>query len=149
MDCQVLCDILLSNKLSATHAWWRDGVIAHNIIQYEGMDKVPGDGSEWTVTPYWEEEMGLIHDLYQAAELPDLTVLKERFKDKPLHLDILDAITGFSSWEVTVHEKKCAQHRKTQYMLDDGKLWCVRGGSGMQVQARRECVSKVEAVELA
>jgi len=60
-DCQVLHDILLRNKLSATHAQWRDGVIAHNIInvrhilgkiniangisrQYEGMDKVPGDG---------------------------------------------------------------------------------------------------------
>ena len=31
-DCQALCDILLSDKLSVTHAQWRDGVLAHNIV---------------------------------------------------------------------------------------------------------------------
>ena len=62
-DCQALRNILLSDKLSATHARWRDGVLAHNIVnvqhipgkvniadgvsrQYEGTDKTPGDGSE-------------------------------------------------------------------------------------------------------
>jgi transposase InsO family protein len=165
-DCQALRDILLSDKLSATHARWRDGVLAHNIVdvrhipgkiniadgvsrQYEGTDKVPGDGSEWTVTPDWEEVTGLVHDLYQVTELPDLTVLKERFKDEPLYLDVLDAITGFSSRETTVREKKRAQHRKTQYALNEGKLWFIGGGSGTRARARRECVSKVEAVELA
>jgi len=93
--------------------------------------------------------MGLVHDLYQVEELPDLTVLKERFKDEPLYLNVLDVITGFSSWEVTICEKKHAQHRKTQYMLDDGKLWFIGGGSGTHARVRRECVSKVEAVELA
>ncbi|KIJ93684.1 hypothetical protein K443DRAFT_59601, partial [Laccaria amethystina LaAM-08-1] len=112
-------------------------------------DKVPGDGSEWTVTPDWEEVTGLVHDLYQVTELPDLTVLKERFKDEPLYLDVLDAITGFSSRETTVREKKRAQHRKTQYALNEGKLWFIGGGSGTRARARRECVSKVEAVELA
>ena len=65
-------DILLSDKLSTTHTRWRDRVLAHNIVdvchipgkiniadgisrQYEGMVKVPDDGSEWTVTPDWEE----------------------------------------------------------------------------------------------
>jgi hypothetical protein len=165
-DCQALCDILLSDKLSATHARWRDGVLAHNIVdvrhipgkiniadgvsrQYEGMDKIPGDGSEWTVTPDWEEITGLIHDLYQVAELPDLTVLKERFKEEPLYLDVIDAILGLSNREATVRKKKCAQHRKTQYMLDDGKLWFIGGGSGTRARDRRECVSRAEAVELA
>ena len=94
MDCQALCDILLSNKLSATHTHWRDRVLAHNIVdvrhipgkiniadgvsrQYKGTDKTPGDGSKWTVTPDWEEVTGLVHDLYHIVELPDLTVLKE------------------------------------------------------------------------
>ena len=31
-DCQVLRDVLMNNKLSATHARWRDGVLAHNIV---------------------------------------------------------------------------------------------------------------------
>jgi len=145
-DCQALCDVLLSDKLSATHAWWRDGVLAHNIMdmqhipgkiniadgisqQYEGTDKVPSDGSEWTVTPDWEEVTGLVHNLYHVAELPDLTVLKERFKDEPLYLDVIDTIIGLSDREATVKEKKHAQHQKTQYMLDNGKLWFVGGGS--------------------
>jgi len=165
-DCQVLRDILLSDKLSATHAHWRDGVLAHNIVdvchipgkinitdgisrQYEGMDKSPGDGSEWTIMPDWEETTGLVHDLYHVAESLDLTVLQERFKGELLFLDIIDAIIGLSSNNMTVREKKRAQHRKTQYMLDEGKLWFVGGGSGMRARARRECVSKAEAVELA
>ena len=146
-DCQALRDVLLSNKLSTTHAQWRDGVLAHNIIdvqhipgkiniadgisrQYEGTDKVPGDGSEWTVTLDWEEVTGLVHDLYQVAELPDLTVLKERFKDEPLYLNVIDVIIGLSDHKAMIKEKKRAQHRKTQYMLDNGKLWFVGGGSG-------------------
>ena len=146
-DCQALRDTLLSDKLSATHAHWRDSVLAHNIIdirhipgkinimdsisrQYEGTDKTPGDGSEWTVTPDWEEITGLVHDLYLVAETPDLTVLKERFKDEPLFLNVVDAIIGLSSGDTTVREKKQVQHRETQYMLEDGKLWFVGGGSG-------------------
>ena len=50
---------------------------------------------------------------------------------------------------MTVREKKHAQHRKTQYMLNEGKLWFIGGSSGTQAQARRGCVSRVEAVELA
>jgi transposase InsO family protein len=165
-DCQALRDILLSDKLSATHAQWRDGVLAHNIVdvrhipgkiniadgvsrQYEGMDKIPGDGSEWTVTPDWEEVTGLVHDLYHVAEPHNLTTLKERFKEEPLYLDVIDAIIGLSSHNATVKEKKRAQHRKSQYMLEDGKLWFVGGGSGTRARARRECVSRAEAIELA
>ena len=165
-NCQALHDILLSDKLSATHARWRDGVLAHNIVdvrhipgkvniadgvsrQYEGTDKTPGDGSEWTVSPDWEEITGLVHDLFLVDESTDLTVWKERFKDKPLYLNVIDAIIGLSSREATVREKKRAQHRKTQYMLEDGKLWFVGGGNSTRARARRECVSRAEAVELA
>ena len=147
-DCQALRDNLLSNKLSATHVQWRDGVLAHNIVdvqhipgriniadgvsrQYEGTDKTPGDSSEWMVTLDWEEVMGLVHDLYHIVDLPDLTVLKEQFKDESLYLDVIDAIIGLSSREVTVWEKKWVQCRKTQYMIEDGKLWFVGGGSSM------------------
>jgi hypothetical protein len=31
-DCQALQDVLLSPELNATHARWRDGVLAHQII---------------------------------------------------------------------------------------------------------------------
>jgi len=126
-DCQALHDILLSDKLNATHARWQDGVLVHNIVdvrhipgkvniangisrQYEGTDKMLGDGSKWTVTLDWEEVTGLVHDPYQVADLPDLTVLKERFKDEPLYLNVVDAIMGHSSHDTTVQEKKRVQH---------------------------------------
>jgi hypothetical protein len=32
MDCQVLRDVLLNDTLNATHAQWRDGVLAHHIV---------------------------------------------------------------------------------------------------------------------
>ena len=122
-NCQALCDILLSDKLSATHARWRDGVLAHNIVdrhhipgkinimdgisrQYEGTDKIPGGGSKWTVTLDWEEVTGLVHDLYHVAGVPELTVLKERFKNKPLFLNVVDAILGLSSTNTTIWERK-------------------------------------------
>ena len=89
--------------------------------QYEGTDKTPGDRSELTVTPDWEEVTGLIHDLYYIAKLPDLTVLKERFKGEPLYLDVIDAIIGFTSQETTVREKRRAQHRKGFFYEDDGR----------------------------
>ena len=31
-DCQALRDVLLNNKLNATHARWKDAVTAHNIV---------------------------------------------------------------------------------------------------------------------
>ena len=126
-DCQALHDILLSDKLSVTHTRWRDRVLAHNIVdvrhipgkiniadgisrQYEGMDKSPGDGSKWTITPDWEETTGLVHDLYHVVESLDLMVLQERFKGEPLFLNVIDAIIGLSSNNTTVQEKKRAQH---------------------------------------
>ena len=66
-DCQALRDVLLSNELNTTHTHWRDGVLAHQIVDVQhipgrinlvrdGMsckDKVSphteGDRSSWMV----------------------------------------------------------------------------------------------------
>ena len=39
MDCQALHDVLMNDKLSATHARWQDSVLAHNIIDAQ---HIPG-----------------------------------------------------------------------------------------------------------
>lgn len=69
-DCQALRDVLLSDNLNAAHARWRDGIIAHRIVdvrhvpgklnviadglsrQWEGQPRDEGmeDGSTWTVS---------------------------------------------------------------------------------------------------
>jgi hypothetical protein len=81
-DCQALRDVLVSTDLNATHARWRGGVIAHQIVDVrhipgrinlvgdgisrkdEGQAHQPGDGSEWSVAPDWEVERGLAYDLF-------------------------------------------------------------------------------------
>lgn len=63
-DCQALRDVLISDKLNAVHARWRDGILAHQIVDvrhipgklnvvadglsrmWEGQERVHGDGSE-------------------------------------------------------------------------------------------------------
>jgi len=141
--------VLVHNIVDVCHILGKINIVDGVSWQYEGMDKVPGDGSEWTVTPDWEEVMGLVHDLYSITELPDLSVLKKRFEGEPLYLDVIDAIVGLSFHNAMVREKKRAEHRKMQYMIEDGKLWFIGGGSGTWAQDRRECVLRAEAVELA
>jgi hypothetical protein len=62
-NCQALRDVLMNDKLSAMHARWRDGVLAHNIVdvrhipgvtniadglscQFKNTPKLAGGGSE-------------------------------------------------------------------------------------------------------
>jgi RNase H-like domain found in reverse transcriptase len=77
-DCQALRDTLLSEKPSAVHARWRDGIISHQIIdvrhvpgkinvvtdglsrQWEGQQPTDEDGSKWTVNPDRDEQVGLL-----------------------------------------------------------------------------------------
>jgi hypothetical protein len=97
MDYQALKDVLISNHLNTAHARWRDGIIAHNIVdvrhvpgklnvivdrlsrQWEGQPRDIGllDGSEWTVSEDWEANMGLINDLLQiSTKIEDSTASK-------------------------------------------------------------------------
>jgi hypothetical protein len=66
-DCQALRDIILNNKLNATHARWKEAIVQHHIVdvryrpgkdnqaadsisrQFTGLPKELGDRHEWTV----------------------------------------------------------------------------------------------------
>ena len=86
-DCQALRDVLMNDKLSATHARWRDGVLAHNIVdvrhvpgvnniadgisrQYEGTPKSGDDGSNWEVDSDWESRAGLVYGINYMSISP-------------------------------------------------------------------------------
>ena len=43
-DCQALRDVLMNDKLSATHARWRDGVLAHNIVDVRHIPGITTSG---------------------------------------------------------------------------------------------------------
>ena len=56
---------------------------------------------------------------------------------------------GLTVSEIGLQERKRARHRAAHYMIDEGKLWFVGGGTCARAVARWECVTKDEAVELA
>lgn len=85
-DCQALHDVIMSGKLNATHARWRDGVFAHQIVdvrhipgrinlvgdglsrQGEGLPHDKDDGSSWSVLPDWEHIHGLHYNLFMVND---------------------------------------------------------------------------------
>jgi hypothetical protein len=54
-------------------------------------------------------------------------------------------ITGAS----TESERKQAKHRSEGYFVEDGKLWRLGGATPTRAVAHRECVTKLEATQLA
>ena len=166
-DCQALRDHLLNDKLSATHARWRDGILAHQITDIrhvpgrlnvvadglsrarEGMDN-EGDGSEWTVSEDWESNVGLTHDIFQLTEAktPEMATLRERFKEEPIFAEVIDAILGMDQ-DAGLRQKKRARHRASEYMIQEGKLWRVAGGHSTRARPKVECITRDEAVQLA
>ena len=167
-DCQALRDHLLNDKLSATHARWRDGILAHHIIDVrhvpgrlnvvaDGLSRANertmnehGDGSEWTVSEDWESNVGLTHDIFHTmdANTPIIAKLRERFKEEPIFAEVIDAILELDQ-STNLRLKKRARHRASEYMIEDGKLWRVAGGHSTRARSRVECVTRQEATELA
>jgi hypothetical protein len=84
MDYQALRDVLQSDDLNATHARWRDGILAHQIIHVhhipgqinlggdglsrkdEGLPHIEGNSSSWSVVPDWEYSHRLVYDLFSV-----------------------------------------------------------------------------------
>src|ERR1700683_3793328 len=128
-DCQALRDILQSNNLNATHARWRDGILAHQITDVrhipgrinlvsdglsrkdEGLPHIKGDGSSWSVVPDWEHSRGLEYDLFSVSPTNTTThsSLRERFKDARVFLEAVDALLG-----VTGASTK-SEHKRAKY----------------------------------
>ena len=164
-DCQALQDDLMNDKLSATHARWQDSMLAHNIIdvqlipgvkniadglsrQYENTPRSEYDGSSWTVSPDWEEQAGLIFGINQVAIELDAQTLLEWFKDEPVLKGVVEALVGMKS-KLSLQKQKRAVHCSVNYMLEDGKLWYIGGGTPTRAITRRKCVMQKEAIELA
>lgn len=166
-DCQALRDVLVSEKLNASHARWRDGILAHAIVDvrhvpgrtnvvadglsrsWEGTPRAPGDGSEWTVSEDWESAHGIINDIMGVAveESDTYALLCNRFREEPVFLEVVEAISNQQT-SGTLRAKQRARHRAKGYEISEGKLWRI-GAMGPRARARVECVTKAEAVELA
>jgi hypothetical protein len=167
-DCKALQDVLMSDTLNATHARWCDGVLAHNIVEVrhipgrvnlvgdgisrkdEGQAHQKDDGSSWSVVPDREHAQGIHYDLFTVeAVTPTLhSSLCERFADEAVFLEVLHALLGITGAS-TEAERKRAKHHSDGYFVDEGKLWRLGGATPTRAVARRECVTKLEATQLA
>jgi hypothetical protein len=161
-DCQALRDVMLNDKLNAAHARWRDGILAQQITdvrhvpgkinvvadgisqKWEGLPRQVGDGSEWTVCEDWEEATGLVNDILHVAPSNDMTRLKERFKDEPVFTEVLDVLLAINN-SSSVRDRRRTWHRASQYLIEDGKLWRLKGGTSVRARARVECITRAEA----
>jgi len=167
-DCQALRDIVLSDDLNATHARWRDGVLSHQIIDVrhipgrvnlvgdgfsrkdEDLPHVNGDGSSWSVCPDWEHARGLHYDLFTVGTTVNTThsILRDRFKEECVFLEVVDALLGITGASSDADRKRAA-HRLEGYFIEDGKLWRLGGSTPTRVVPRRECITKLEATQMA
>jgi hypothetical protein len=170
-DCQALHDLLLNDKLPAAHARWRDGILAHQIINVrhikgrnnpvsDGMSRkwAPGsertttDGSTWSINPDWEERTGLVHNIFKLTTTTDNTdvtdSLDTRFTNEPLFQQVVLALCD-KDHALALQDHKQARHRASKYQIDEGKLWHVRGKHSVWARAQKECVSQGEALAMA
>jgi hypothetical protein len=158
----------MSDTLNATHARWCDGVLAHNIVDVrhipgrvnlvgdgisrkdEGQAHQEDDGSSWSVIPDREHAQGIHYDLFTVGTVTSTlhSSLRERFTDEAVFLEVLHALLGITGAS-TEAECKRAKHHSNGYFVDEGKLWRLGGATPTRAVARRECVMKLEATQLA
>lgn len=166
-DCTALRDTLLSDKLPLVHARWREGILAYQIVavrhrpgatntaadalsrRMSGRPRMNGDGSAWSVSEDWEASHGLVNDLLLIQPTDTAIVeLQERFKQEPLFLEVIAALLDLDSSKPE-RERRRARHRAIGYMIEEGRLWRIADGKSMRARARLECVSQLEAKEMA
>ena len=167
-NCQALRDHLMNDKLSATHARWCDGILAHQItdirhvpgclnVVADGLSRAGkgtrnenGDSSDWTVSENWEANVGLTHDIFHTADTttPEMARLQECFKEEPIFAEVIDAILELDQG-TSLQLRKRARHRATEYMIEEGKLWRVAGGHSTRARSKVECITREEATQLA
>jgi len=168
-DCQALRDHLLNDKISSTHARWRDGVLAHQITDVrhrpwklnpvaDGLSRkfvnVPvadGDGHEWTVSEDWEARTGIVNDILQIAGVSPTSgslEMLERFKEEKVFQEIVRSILELDQGK-SLRDRKRARHKAKGYMIEGNKLWKVGDRKSIRSRPRIECVTQKEAAALA
>ncbi|QRV78980.1 Retrovirus-related Pol polyprotein from transposon opus [Ceratobasidium sp. AG-Ba] len=117
-------------------------------------DDNTGPGAYETVDPGWESANGIINDVSHLVKDQGTAQLLRRFANDPFFADILlhlvfdlaEDSTALTADEIQARKKRA--HRAEEYLIEDGKLWLVRG-RGMKGDSKVECIPASEAKALA
>lgn len=167
MDCSAMKDTLLNLHLNIAHARWREGILAYHIVdiryipgklnmvadrlsqKWENMLEEPKEGSKWTVSKDWEERTGLVNDIMNVTMMDaPIDTVQARFANKPVFKEVIEAINNLDQ-STGIREKQQAHHRAKQYLIEEGKLWRLKGSKSTRARMRVECVLREEARVLA
>lgn len=162
-DCQALKDVLTNDNLTATHAQWRDGILAHNIIvvrhipgklnvvadglsrQWDNTDRAGNDGSDWSVNPKPKALTDVVNDVFAIDRVDDKQQkLRQRFANEPMFLEVIDAILNIDM-AANPRDRSKARHRASQYIIEDGRLWRIYSRTRTRPKSRTECITREEA----
>jgi hypothetical protein len=115
-----------------------------------GLPRIEGDSSSWSVIPDWEHTRGLVYNLFavDAANTTIHSALCECFKDECIFLEVIDALLGITDAS-TASDCKRTKHQADSYFIKDGRLWWLGGSSLTHSMSRQECVTQLEAMQLA
>lgn len=88
--------------------------------------------------------------MFSVAASPNTlhSTLRTRFKHEQVFVEVVDALLGISE-STPEKDRKKAAHKAEGYFIEDDKLWKLGGFTPSRATTRRECVTKLEAVELA
>ncbi|KAG1799654.1 uncharacterized protein BJ212DRAFT_1241382, partial [Suillus subaureus] len=106
------------------------------------------DGSKWMVSEDWEDNTGLINDLLQiSTNIKDSTALQllERFTDEPVFREVVKAMLQIDRGTTVHNQKWNTRHRASQYLIKNGKLWKLQGGTAVRAHSKVECINREEA----
>ncbi|QRW12455.1 Retrovirus-related Pol polyprotein from transposon opus [Ceratobasidium sp. AG-Ba] len=117
-------------------------------------DDNTGPGAHETVDPGWESAKGIIHNVLHLVEDQETAQLLRRFANDPFFADILlhlvfdfaEDSTALTADEIRAQKRRT--HRAKEYLIEDGKLWLVRG-RGIKGDSKVECIPASEAKALA
>jgi hypothetical protein len=116
----------------------------------EGQTHRENDGSSWSVVPDREHAHGIHFDLFTVRTTTSTlhSPLRECFANEAIFLKVLHAILGITE-ALTEAEHKRAKHRSEGYFIEDGKHWCLGSATLMRAVTHQECITKLEATQLA
>ena len=135
-----MCHISGWTNLVGDRLSWKDEEMLH----------IENNGSSWSVMPDWEEAQGLQYSLFMIdTQLETLhSSLRSHFKEEHIFEEVIDAILGVNN-STSESNRKRATHCAEGYFVKDSELWKLGGYISLRATTRCECITKLEATQLA